>query len=1419
MEDSLDTQAVEAQRDALFIEIEKALPEDKLAPFVRRNLLFRLGKMTPWEYYSHLVDTASEVWGKGVPLESKYPSLDSYIQVIKEHSKMDVEGLISEITILQYLVKDVLFRNIDERKLDKTLYQVKLMRELMHLQWTRESFDNWNVDDISVNEVYKSLQQLSSNYLKSAWEISADELELLNECSNRALEFYRLALLRDKELLENALEAMRSRNQRCAVLVSGGFHSSGIVELIKQKGLDYVVLTPRITRIEEESPYLALMNDLQFKPALSNTQKTVIAYPSYTLIELLDKALAKEIEIDSISELLAVTLENDPAELEDVFSQWRKTLPVKYRSLLDTVMGQIRDKLDTEPRASGSITSEGVEKLIRQDEKTGELVLRYLKISKAREAVQTFASKLFEELYMGEASNMDHMIWKKRKRIPESVVKVKESRLHRQFFKTAFSVLKTLFPHGKENEVYKSTKELTLNRLSAEKIFFSTGKFIKKFISPTVFIGLGTFAASIFIGGSYSMLLSSPLFWVGIGIGALGIGLAEIIKQVRSNVKSGNVAWSDISWWRVLVKGGLFPVAALATCYLGVMAFPYLPLEVVLMRPSFWLLTGGMGFANFLIYTHFMNKFVSEKLSTGNVGLQDGKRIFIDFSLESIADFASVAAHEVTHRAQEMGLHNEVASMVDHLTFLKMKNLLGSPSRTGNRMLVRERLDIGGDPDFDSDIDGILQMEDPVEREAAIAKIGQGWDAAFDDVLWKPETHTLLGKRKKETPSSVASGLMAALYVDEKIASLNEEGLEPIYATRFGDLYIYLRAHLPLTPENLKLIDSLPEQIVREMNSLYMQSIPFKERSRVISRLIENAAGELNNEFKIGLHTLSMNGGILSESMREASIEELKIRPSEEELDEIIYDILAGKTDVERYEEFVALDLESKRYGLKAGSFFQPLTVQDIAYELDKLNINYGGIDNIEAHIQERVNMGNVVPVAIKSELKGPIKKGYLVRGAEDSLWKEGFLQRILRLDGSQDWLFLPDAPLLEERTRSEQKRIIDDLKSDDVAREDRLVPFYGIPRIKGAEGFAFDYCYYSEISEMINAGRIGVVHGRGRKGYYHQDMVDQMLADGLVIPGIVFDTEVDDAGQEISVERQINISSKILADEPEETRKKRNRDLTPEEKRERAERLRYLKAVYRYQKRAFTSRVNELFTDEADQDLINGALSIASDYSKKGEHYFRSRAMAFAVNTVEMSRWDGVSDPVLASAALLLNVPESYWESFDSRVVAMLKRVNRLRGSPPFQQKNEWSVQDYKNYILHVAQEPEDVILMSSYKLFNILEEEKKNPDAASVELDIVYGGLAETMGFKKIASLLRRHTMQTLDADEYVRVRAETEAKIGVPYDEKLKRFSEKTLNETVFRQIAEEGLNPVQVLSGLKTLVSIRDKETIRGQPINT
>ena len=74
-----------------------------------------------------------------------------------------------------------------------------------------------------------------------------------------ALKFYEGAEKRDQSLLNNTLNASQSRGT--SVLITGGFHTRGLVELMKKQGIGYAVIQPKFSSSEQLDLYHKVMRD------------------------------------------------------------------------------------------------------------------------------------------------------------------------------------------------------------------------------------------------------------------------------------------------------------------------------------------------------------------------------------------------------------------------------------------------------------------------------------------------------------------------------------------------------------------------------------------------------------------------------------------------------------------------------------------------------------------------------------------------------------------------------------------------------------------------------------------------------------------------------------------------------------------------------------------------------------------------------------------------------------------------------------------------------------------------------------------------------------------------------------------------------------------------------------------------------
>ena len=71
--------------------------------------------------------------------------------------------------------------------------------------------------------------------------------------------FYQVAQKREAAFVENALKEMEKESVKTAVLATGGFHTPGLTHFLREKGISYVVISPRITEAQNPDLYHSVL--------------------------------------------------------------------------------------------------------------------------------------------------------------------------------------------------------------------------------------------------------------------------------------------------------------------------------------------------------------------------------------------------------------------------------------------------------------------------------------------------------------------------------------------------------------------------------------------------------------------------------------------------------------------------------------------------------------------------------------------------------------------------------------------------------------------------------------------------------------------------------------------------------------------------------------------------------------------------------------------------------------------------------------------------------------------------------------------------------------------------------------------------------------------------------------------------------
>jgi len=228
MESSLNFARVETERTMLLAQLAKKitrLQADSLLTLSRR---YRDGEISHSHFYSQLKNLCQ---ANGVTL-NQFPAMNAYLKYVISAERIDSESLLREKSALEEDTYRSLAKSPQEKNLVAESLFLRLIGKLADFSLTKEEWDDYK----------KGRSRISRLKLPEPRELQPFE------------SFYEEAENRDRSMASRFLqEAGPSRIRRLLVVVTGGFHASGVDEKLTAAGYKVVRFTPRITRVDTEN--------------------------------------------------------------------------------------------------------------------------------------------------------------------------------------------------------------------------------------------------------------------------------------------------------------------------------------------------------------------------------------------------------------------------------------------------------------------------------------------------------------------------------------------------------------------------------------------------------------------------------------------------------------------------------------------------------------------------------------------------------------------------------------------------------------------------------------------------------------------------------------------------------------------------------------------------------------------------------------------------------------------------------------------------------------------------------------------------------------------------------------------------------------------------------------------------------------
>jgi len=167
----------------------------------------------------------------------RYPSLSLWQGARMLESEMDARQLLLEAENLRGRILDALARQPQERRVVEDYRNYLLLEKLLKLRLERSEFEK-----IVKGRQFSEPRENGSGAVTPARQVFND-----------ALKFYATALGREQRMSEVLWQSLDKPTVK--VFAAGGFHTQGVTEKLREAGVPYAVVSPHMSRVDDESRY------------------------------------------------------------------------------------------------------------------------------------------------------------------------------------------------------------------------------------------------------------------------------------------------------------------------------------------------------------------------------------------------------------------------------------------------------------------------------------------------------------------------------------------------------------------------------------------------------------------------------------------------------------------------------------------------------------------------------------------------------------------------------------------------------------------------------------------------------------------------------------------------------------------------------------------------------------------------------------------------------------------------------------------------------------------------------------------------------------------------------------------------------------------------------------------------------------
>ncbi|KJJ85780.1 hypothetical protein OMAG_000355 [Candidatus Omnitrophus magneticus] len=258
VEKTINYEKVNSERDELLNILTKKVKREILEELVLRSLSFKLGRISKSQFYTYLLLLAkAENINK-----DKYIEMEKFCEYVTIYEGIDIAFLMDEMETYEEKIKDKLLKDDDAKVLNKLLKDIEILHNLYSVRLTRGQL-KYLMDNMEKFKATVFLDFIKEEYTRRGM-VLPKELSLVTnifERLSKAVIFYSSATARNRAMVNNTIERMRKEGVTTAAIITGGFHTRGVTDILKAENISYLILLPKFNSETGKRPYVTILTN------------------------------------------------------------------------------------------------------------------------------------------------------------------------------------------------------------------------------------------------------------------------------------------------------------------------------------------------------------------------------------------------------------------------------------------------------------------------------------------------------------------------------------------------------------------------------------------------------------------------------------------------------------------------------------------------------------------------------------------------------------------------------------------------------------------------------------------------------------------------------------------------------------------------------------------------------------------------------------------------------------------------------------------------------------------------------------------------------------------------------------------------------------------------------------------------------